>query len=256
MNKGNDPVPATDDSAHVPSSSQRISEWVAQQLLDRIARGELVPGERLPGERQLAEQLHVSRVSVRAALQKLKTQGFLTAVQGGGTRVVSSTGVMDGALTTMVRSKHDNLCDLVEIRMALEGWAARRAALHATDEQIATIGRILNAMTQTGRDGGRGADDMDFHLAVAQASGSPVYLHLLSTIRDILGNMVEMNHTEPYMENHEALMIDHHRAIHEAIAKRDPEAAAAAVTAHLGWVLARYHAMSGAPLPPAAPGDD
>ncbi len=238
-------MPATADSVHVPSSSQRISEWVAQQLLDRIARGELVPGQRLPGERQLAEQLRVSRVSVRAALQKLKTQGFLTAVQGGGTRVVSSTGVMDGALTAMVRNQHENLCDLVEMRMALESWAARRAAERATPEQIANIGRILAAMTETGRDGGRIADDMDFHLAVAQASGSPVYLHLLSTIRDILGNMMELEHSEPYLANHEALMIDHHRAIHDAIARRDPEAAAHAVTAHLGWVLARYHAMGG-----------
>lgn len=247
MEKGKILVPATDDSAHGPSSSPRISEWVAQQLLDRISRGELVPGQRLPGERQLAEQLHVSRVSVRAALQKLKTQGFLTAVQGGGTRVVSSTGVMDGALTAMVRGKHDNLCDLVEIRMALEGWAARRAAEHATPEQVANIGRILAAMSQTGGDGNRAADDMDFHLSVAQASGSPVYLHLLSTIRDILGNMVELNHTEPYMENHEALMIDHHRAIYDAIARRNADDAANAVTAHLGWVLARYHAMNAAP---------
>lgn len=245
--EGEPPVPGTDDSAHVPSSSQRISEWVAQQLLDRIARGELVPGERLPGERQLAEQLHVSRVSVRAALQKLKTQGFLTAVQGGGTRVVSSAGVMDGALTAMVRSTHQNLCDLVEIRMALESWAARRAAERATQEQIDTISRILAAMSETNRDGGRAADDMDFHVAVAQASGSPVYLHLLSTIRDILGNMVEMKHTEPFMENHEALMIEHHRAIHQAIARRDPDAAANAVTAHLGWILARYRTMTEEP---------
>ncbi len=232
-----------DESLHVPPSSQRISEWVAQQLMERIARGELVPGERLPGERQLAEQLHVSRVSVRAALQKLKTQGFLTAVQGGGTRVVSSAGVMDGALTEMVRVKHGNLCDLVEIRQALESWAARRAAERATPEQIEQIGRILQAMGQTGRDGRQAADDMDFHLAVAQAAGSPVYLHLLSTIRDILGQMMEYHHTEPFALGKEALMIDHHRDIYEAIARHDADAAAAAATRHLGWILERYNDM-------------
>ncbi|WP_448206823.1 FadR/GntR family transcriptional regulator [Azospirillum sp. sgz302134] len=232
-----------EDSVHVPTSSQRISEWVAEQLLGRIARGELVPGERLPGERQLAEQLHVSRVSVRAALQKLKTQGFLTAVQGGGTRVVSSAGAMDGALTEMVRVKHANLCDLVEIRQALEGWAARRAAERATPEQIEHIGRILSAMGEIGRDGKHAADDMDFHLAVAQAAGSPVYLHLLATIRDILGQMMEYHHTEPFALGKEALMIDHHHAIYEAIKKRDPDAAASAAIAHLGWVLDRYNDM-------------
>lgn len=234
-----------EESLHIPASSQRISEWVAQQLLDRIARGELVPGERLPGERQLAEQLHVSRVSVRAALQKLKTQGFLTAVQGGGTRVVSSAGVMDSALTEMVRVKHANLCDLVEIRQALESWAARRAAERATPQQIEAIGRILAAMGEPPRDGKHAVDDMDFHLAVAQATGSPVYLHLLSTIRDILGHMVEYHHTEPFAVGSEALMLDHHRAIYEAIAHRDADAAGAAAAAHLGWVLDRYNEIRG-----------
>ncbi|HSK38856.1 MAG TPA: winged helix-turn-helix domain-containing protein, partial [Arenibaculum sp.] len=71
--------------------SARVSDRVAARLLDMIAQGHLTPGQRLPGERLLAEQMGVSRVSVRAALQRLKTQGFLAAVQGGGTRVVSST---------------------------------------------------------------------------------------------------------------------------------------------------------------------
>lgn len=230
-----------DDSLHVPASSQRISEWVAQQILDRIVRGELIPGERLPGERQLAEQLHVSRVSVRAALQKLKTQGFLTAVQGGGTRIVSSTTVMDGALTEMVRHQQANLCDLVEIRQALESWAARRAAERATPQQIDAIARVLDAMAEPVRDGRHPVEDMDFHLAVAQAARSPVYLHLLSTIRNILGQMVEYHHTEPFALGHEALMLDHHRAIHAAIARRDPDGAAQAASDHLGWVLDRYH---------------
>lgn len=242
--KGHAHVSDTEEPHHVPASSQRISEWVAERILERIARGELVPGERLPGERQLAEQLHVSRVSVRAALQKLKTQGFLTAVQGGGTRVVSSAGAMDGALTEMVRVKHGNLCDLVEIRQALESWAARRATERATQEQIDHIGRVLAAMGETGRDGKQAADDMDFHLAVAQAAGSPVYLHLLATIRDILGQMMEYHHTEPFALGKEALMIDHHRAIYEAIKRRDANAAATAAADHLGWVLDRYNDLS------------
>jgi DNA-binding FadR family transcriptional regulator len=220
-----------------------VAEWVATRLLDRIARGELVPGERLPGERQLAEQLNVSRVSVRAALQTLKTQGFLMAVQGGGTRVVSSAGAMDGALIEMVRVKRDNLCDLVEIRMALESWATRRAAERATPDQVETIRRSLVAMTAPKREGHAAAQEVDFHMAVAQASGSPVYLHLMATIRDILGHMLEAQHTEPFAEGSEALLVEHHQAIFDAIARRDPDGAAAAVAAHLGWVLDHYQKM-------------
>lgn len=227
-----------------PENNRRVSDRVAEQILGRIGRGELVPGQRLPGERQLAEQLNVSRVSVRAALQKLKTQGFVSAVQGGGTRVVSSTGTMDDALTEMVRVKTDNLYDLVEIRIALESWAARRAAERGTAEQIGTIGRIVERMSSPNPN--RSGDDFDFHLAIGRAAGSPVYLHILATIREILGQMVEFHHSPLFAANgQEELLLGHHRAIFQAIERRDADGAAAAMRAHLSWVLERYQHIGG-----------
>ncbi len=235
-------VPSVSDDVPAATSetTQRVSDWVAERILDRIGRGELVPGQRLPGERQLAEQLNVSRVSVRAALQKLKTQGFLTAVQGGGTRVVSSAGGMDGALTEMVRVQLDNLYDLVEIRIQLETWAARRAAERGSPEHVAAIGQIVSSMSRPG--GNRSADDMDFHLAIGRAAASPVYLHVLSTIRDTLGQMVEFHHSPAFAVD-EGVMYQHHVAIHEAIARRQPDTAADAMRDHLLWVLRRYQEM-------------
>lgn len=242
-------VSSVSDDAPVTAAEApgRISDWVAERILDRIGKGELEPGQRLPGERQLAEQLNVSRVSVRAALQKLKTQGFLMAVQGGGTRVVSSAGGMDGALTEMVRVQLDNLYDLVEIRIQLETWAARRAAERGTPEQIAAIGNIVSSMARPG--GNRSADDMDFHLAIGRAAGSPVYLHVLSTIRDTLGQMVDFHHSPAFAVDEER-MYQHHVAIHDAVARRQPDEAAEAMREHLAWVLRRYQEMgSSGPTP-------
>ncbi|WP_084536353.1 FadR/GntR family transcriptional regulator [Azospirillum halopraeferens] len=250
------PTTPADDGKVRPDPTRRVSDWVAERILDRIGHGDLEPGQRLPGERQLAEQLNVSRVSVRAALQKLKTQGFLTAVQGGGTRVVSSAGAMDAALTEMVRVKLENLYDLVEIRMALETWAARRAAERASADQLDAIGRIVSLMDRPGRN--RTDDDFDFHLAIGRAAGSPVYLHILSTIREILGQMVEFHHSPVFAEGREDTMLRHHRAIYEALSRRAPDDAAEAIRTHLGWVLERYRQIQppGTAAPhPAAPPD-
>jgi DNA-binding FadR family transcriptional regulator len=164
----------------------------------------------------------VSRVSVRAALQQLKTQGFLTAVQGGGTRVLSTAGDMDPALTEMIRVKFDNLYDLAEIRVILESWAARRAAMNATPEQVAEIGRTV--------------------IAIGKAAGSPIYMHILSVIRDTLTQMLEFHRHELFDRSEDKTVLAQHRAIHRAIDRRDPDAAAAAMTAHLNWVLEHYHA--------------
>ncbi|WP_247881015.1 FadR/GntR family transcriptional regulator [Skermanella sp. TT6] len=240
------------------AGADRVSDRVATKLLDMIARGELTPGQRLPGERQLAEQMQVSRVSVRAALQQLKTQGFLAAVQGGGTRVLSTAGDMDPALTEMIRVKFDNLYDLAEIRVILESWAARRAAVNATPEQVAEIGRTVVAMAQPSRGKLRATDDVDFHIAIGKAAGSPVYMHILSVIRDTLTQMLEFHRHELFERSEDKVVLAQHRAIHRAIDRHDPDAAAAAMTAHLTWVLDHYHAArrrrdeAGAEKPPVA----
>ncbi|EWY37467.1 transcriptional regulator [Skermanella stibiiresistens SB22] len=238
--------PVTETSAAAEpvakAGTDRVSDRVATKLLDRIAKGELTPGQRLPGERQLAEQMGVSRVSVRAALQQLKTQGFLAAVQGGGTRVLSTAGDMDGALSEMIRVKFDNLYDLADIRVILESWAARRAAINATPEQVAEIGRTVVAMAQPSRGKLRANDDVDFHIAIGKAAGSPVYMHILSVIRDTLTQMLEFHRHELFDRAEDKIVLAQHRAIHRAIDRRDPDAAAAAMTAHLTWVLDHYHA--------------
>lgn len=248
-----------DDQASPPTGPEpppagTVADRVATALLDRIARGALTPGQRLPGERQLAEQMAVSRVSVRSALQRLKTQGFLVSVQGGGTRVVSSAAAMDDALTAMVRTKLDNLHDLAEIRVALETWAARRAAERATADQIAEIRARLDAMAlasrrppgtgaQTGAEDlpDKAMEDVQFHLAIGKAADSPVYMHVLSVIRDILMQMLAFHRYELFLtEADDERVLEHHRRIYDAIAAHDPDAAAAAMQRHLTWVLDHY----------------
>lgn len=225
-----------------PREPERLSDKVAEQLLAMIANGVLAPGQRLPGERQLAEQMGVSRVSVRAALQRLKTQGFLAAVQGGGTRVIASDATMDPGLTQLVRLNQENLHDLAELRMVMEVWAARRAAVNATPEIVTEMAAILAAMEADNSRGRRkGEDDVRFHLAVAKASGSTIYMHIVSVIRDILRQNVEHHRYDMFdTPKEDALLLGHHRAIYEGIRARDPERAAAAMQEHLTWVVKRY----------------
>jgi DNA-binding FadR family transcriptional regulator len=222
----------------------RVSDRVADRLLARIASGEWAPGQRLPGERQLAEQMGVSRVSVRAALQTLKTQGFVDAVQGGGTRVVSNSQCMGPSLAQLVRVNQGNLADLAEIRGILEVWAVRRAAESATDENIAELAEIM-AATEADINRGRHKTENDicFHLAIAKASGSAIYMHLMGLFRGILHEMLDYHRYEmfPTAED-DATILAHHRAIFDSIRGRDVHAAERAMQAHLGWVVARYRA--------------
>lgn len=225
------------------SEGGRVSDRVADQLLSRIASGEWAPGQRLPGERQLAEDMGVSRVSLRAALQSLKAQGFIDAVQGGGTRVISDMRSMD-PLAELVRVSQDNLSDLAEIRAILEVWAVRRAAETATDEQIAELAEIMEA---TEADINRGKhkveNDIRFHLAIAKASGSGIYMHLMGTFRGILHQMLDYHRYEMFASaEDDHTILAHHRAIFDGIRGHDAHGAERAMQTHLGWVVARYRA--------------
>ncbi len=221
---------------------ERVADRVAQELLRLIASGDLAPGERLPGERQLAEMMSVSRVSVRAALQQLKTQGFVSAVQGGGTRIIAASNQGHSALAELLRVNRDNLYDLAEVRANIEVWAARRAAERGTREQIAEIASHFELMARPGRAlRYKAEDDLNFHMSVAKASGSAIYMHLMGVLSGILEEMFAYHRYRLQIgPQYDRLLLAQHRAISDAIQARDGEAAARAMADHLDTVLSSY----------------
>jgi GntR family transcriptional regulator len=74
--------------------AQPLPNLVAQFIRDAIRQGKLNPGQRLPGENELADQLGVSRTTLRAAVQMLLTQGVLERQHGVGTFVANSSLLM------------------------------------------------------------------------------------------------------------------------------------------------------------------
>lgn len=73
-----------------PEKETKIDEIVAE-LSGRIAQGYYVAGRRLPSERELAEALHVSRVTIRSALLRLQAENLLDIVPRGGAFVRSTS---------------------------------------------------------------------------------------------------------------------------------------------------------------------
>lgn len=227
---------------------ERVSDRVAHELLKLIGDGRLTPGERLPGERQLATMMGVSRVSIRAALQQLKEQGLLSAVQGGGTRLLASARDFDPDVGQLLRLDADNVDDLIAIRAVLEAWAAGRAAERASPQQIADLEAAHQEMARAvAAPGGGQQDGLHFHLALARASGSKVFLHLLERLRDTLEATLDYQRSEILRTAEEQqTVLAQHAAIVQAIRERDPAAAAAAAQVHLDYLRDRHRGAIGA----------
>jgi DNA-binding FadR family transcriptional regulator len=225
---------------------QRLYRQIAEQLRSLIASGEFCPGSRLPAERDLAQQLGVSRPSVREALIALEVEGIIDVRTGSGI-YVRTPGTANGAAAA--RRPPGDLgewgpLELMRARELVEGEVAALAARNARRAQIAAI---ASALAQMRAEAGAGtvprAGDEAFHTAVAQACGNEV---LRDTVRGYWnarsGPLFER--LGDYFENPAswgAALVEH-SAVLEAIRSHDAASARLAMQAHLKKAYSRYSA--------------
>jgi GntR family transcriptional regulator, transcriptional repressor for pyruvate dehydrogenase complex len=229
-----------------PIRPKKISEEIVEQIRNLISLGELKPGDRVPSERDLAAMLGVSRPSVREAIMVLEAMGLIESRQGGGTFVRSLTEVsMADPLSSMVEKNPHLLHALVEVRMGLESWSAYLAASRATDAEIAQMKELVDEMERQAARGGWDADvDSRFHYAITAATHNTLQLHVLNTVHSLFHATIQVALMEFYRrEGYVEILHNQHRAILDAITRRDPEGARQAMTAHLALVEEKMHQL-------------
>src|SRR5579864_1249143 len=116
----------------------KVYQEVARQL-ERHITEDLKPGDLLPPERELVQMLGVSRGSVRDAIRSLELMGLLEPRQGIGTVVCNPAAASANPLATALLEKRKMIAELLDVRDMIEPPLARRAALHATREEIADM---------------------------------------------------------------------------------------------------------------------
>lgn len=216
--------------------SSRLYEQIVQQIEESIQSGELTPGSQLPPERDLAKQFGVSRTAVREAIKALQEKGLVDAFPGRGTFVTNGTpNAMRRSLDRIVNSgEEEGRAYLVEVRDMLEPEIAALAAVRADDEALGAMREAVKIMDSAAWDSDAYIEaDLDFHLALAEAAGNPI---VLSLIDSIVGLLREQRLRIFRVDGGPDRGQQHHRRILEAIQRHDPQAARAAMQAHLAQV--------------------
>lgn len=191
---------------------------------------------RLPTERALAEELGISRRSVRRAIEVLEAEGLVWRRQGAGTFSGPQPGADDltqGLTGSREADRHDPL-QVLEARLRIEPQIAQLAALRAGRAAVARIEAIQARLLASTDADGRELWDSALHREIARASGNGMLL----TIFDALD---QTRHDARWRTIRErargqaqlATYHDQHRAIVAAIAAHDPVAAGAAMRAHI-----------------------
>jgi DNA-binding FadR family transcriptional regulator len=217
---------------------EKVSDKIVEQLCSLIQEGRLTPGNKLPSERRLIDELGVGRSSLREALNKLETLGYVEIKKRKGIYVKSldSTLQLD-PLKKMLQADQLKIVQLYEVRSDIEQASAYAAAAERRDADLEEIRRSLAAY-----EGDRGGlvfswqGDIDFHCAVARASHNLFRVHATLGILDFAQEFIQ-----PILENfatsaaHTATIVKQHQAIFEAIAARDGDAARDGMKTHLEW---------------------
>lgn len=224
-----------------PLNVTKLSDQIVARLETMLLEGSFRPGDRLPPERQLAEQLGVSRPSLREAIQKLAARGLLVARQGGGTYVTArlDTGFIEPWQEML--GKHPELHrDVLEFRRMLEGTVARLAAERATEADLERIGKLYSQMEAGHGQGVREQTskiDVMFHQALADAAHNALFTHLTGSLLNMLHTHVHDNIANLFSVGDVAgQLLDQHGAVWHAVQAGDGPAAQAAAEAHIDFV--------------------
>jgi len=203
------------------SSFVSAADQVYHSLREEILCGKLVPNERMT-EIVIADALGVSRTPVREAVKRLTMEGFVSRLPGEGLRVVGLGP--------------NEIEQIFDIRLMLETYAVRRAAIHATDAQVAELHDLAD--TAHARTPPRSDADLQylsdcnarFHKLIMEAACSPRITTMLSSAIDV---GLVLRTYRMYSERELVRSSRHHQEIADAIAARAPDWAASVMTSHL-----------------------
>lgn len=221
-----------------PIKPKRISDQVFDQIRELIYRGTLKPGEKLMTERELAQAMHVSRTTIRDAIQRLVTMGLITQKQGQGTFVKPMEAVQENPLAKAMEAQSASLVDLLEVRLGLECNAAALAAQRADETDITAMQQSIEEMQHEVASGRLGTEaDTGFHMAIAYSAKNPLHILIMRNFYDYLFHGIRENLASLYEDPENIQKIfTQHRAILEAIKSRDPDKAYDAMNTHIAFV--------------------
>ena len=216
------------DNKSRPLERRVFREEIREQLIEDILDGRLQPGARIV-ETRIAQQFGVSQGPVREALRDLELFGFVVSSPFRGTQVRQ--------IST------DDLLEIYPIRAALEGVAARAAAVRIDDATLAQLEELIGAMRAAAdRNDHRAEADADhaFHHAIVKASANHMLEHMWQTMRLSITTCV--THSVTHRSLHE--IAERHWVVLEALRARDPDRAEAAIRRHIEepgeWIRAAH----------------
>ena len=212
--------------------SRSLIDQASKMLTKFIMNKDVVTGDFLPPEPVLCKDLGVSRSTLREAVSILESRGLVKRMHGQGVKIVEeSQRATTDMLQLLVKRNGLTINELIEVRNIIEVKSAELAAERATTEDVASIKKALQIMqTKNVSLNDYAKADIEFHIAVAQATHNSVLILIIETIRPLLHDVIMTtlkSNSRPEQSLH------YHEKIFSAIENGDKQNASKAMMEHL-----------------------
>lgn len=218
---------------------QPLTEQVGDAIVEKILDEGLQAGDALPSTADLSESFGVSRTVVREALAELAARGIIERSQGRES-VVASPGSHQLRELLSFRVRRDKVDGraIMEFRQSIEVQAARLAAERASAESLDDMTKAWDRLAAARGEANFYEADIDFHNSIARASGNILIELVLDSLVDLLRDVRRTSFRgRKRLGKDPHVVIEDHRRILDAIIEHDPDAAAAAMEAHIAATL-------------------
>lgn len=198
---------------------------VTEALATYIDHANLQAGDRLPAERELMAALAVGRSTIREVIRHFQALGVMETRKGSGTYLLKpvTSATIHMPLSLETADLRDGLLQTLEVRRGIECEANMVAARRRTAQDLVVIEEKLNEMERVHlAKGTSGPEDLQFHLAIYDATHNPLFRQLLEQMREAFERFWDEPFDRPDFARRS---FPFHRTLFNAIAAQDTEAA-------------------------------
>lgn len=218
----------------------KISDRIIASIQTQMAEGKLSAGDKIPSERKLAAQFNASRASIREAIGVMEAKGMVKIRHGMSTIILDifSPKLID-PLQDLVKTNQGLTANVIAVRHLLEVEATILAAKHATNAEHNLIEKALHHLLNCNK---LDADqqvkaDMDFHLAIADASQNIVLAKMMRSMGALVEHEMLKSVSNAMQDDvSQAKLNSQHKQIFEAVKTGNPQKAELTARSHLEFV--------------------
>lgn len=213
-------------------SKKSLGAQIEDELMKYILQESIELGQKIPNEFELAERFGVGRSTIREAVKGLVSRGILEVRRGSGTYVINTNSFEEDPLGLgKIEDKYKVALDLFEVRLMIEPEIAALACKNASEKEQEKLKRLCDETEQLYRSGHNHINkDIEFHTYIARCSKNQVVETLIPVINTAVYTFANLTHRLLIEET-----LETHRAITDAILKRDSVGAKCAMMMHLTY---------------------